>query len=61
MIVHHVEMDHVRAGSHYGLDFFPQPCKIGRENAWGDAIHATESGRRDRGIVPFSALLLVVD
>src|SRR5258708_38459352 len=32
VVIHHVEMDDLRAGFDYGIDLLPQPCKVGREN-----------------------------
>ena len=34
--VHDVDMDPVGTGVFHGLDFLPQPCKIGGENGGGD-------------------------
>src|SRR5690606_33527760 len=32
MVVHHVEMDGVRARSDHSFDFLTKPCKVGRED-----------------------------
>src|SRR5690348_2081447 len=36
MVVHHVEMDPVRAGREHGIHFLPQFCEIGGQNGWAN-------------------------